>query len=169
MNTMFKSLGWIGLLLVILTSCLPRIPVGDSGLLVYDLRYESNYRDRDGDSVICDNRLTTLTFSFAYSDFSKLSSWEAQLIGLRTGATSSRLVQTPGGGGFRRVGNRIVVNWVLSEGVAPLNVDPQGIVVTPVPQPRIIGRTSLELLVRATNSDTLTLRFPGIPVVDNCP
>jgi hypothetical protein len=72
-------------------------------------------------------------------------------------------VQTRDCGGFRVIDNHIVVDWVLAEGIAPLSI-----VVTPVTQPNIIGRTSLELLVRATDGGSVRLRLPGIPVVDNC-
>jgi hypothetical protein len=148
--------------LVALTACVP-VQVGNEGLSIYDLRYESNYRDTGGKSYICDNKITTLTVSFAYTDFNKIAGWEAQLIGQRTGAVSSRLIQTRNGGGFRLEDNHVVVNWVLAEGLAP-----QSIVVTPIPQPKVVGSTSLELLVRATDGGSARLRFAGIPVVDNC-
>jgi hypothetical protein len=150
-------------LLFALASCFPVMRVGSGGLLISDLQFESNYRDQSGQSYICDNKISSLNFRFAYSDFSKIAGWEAQLIGLKTARTLPRLVQTRDGGGFRVIDNHIVVDWVLAEGIAPLSI-----VVTPVPQPNIIGRTSLELLVRATDGGSVSLRLPGIPVVDNC-
>jgi hypothetical protein len=162
---MLTNLGrfiWIAALLVVLDSCIP-IQVGQGGLSIFDLRYDSNYRDKDGKSYVCDNEITTLTFSYGYTDFSKIGGWEAQLVGLRTGASLPKLVQSRNGGGFRLVDNRVLVDWVLAEGLAP-----QSIVVTPIPQPNVVGATSLELIVRATDGGAVTLSFPGIPVIDNC-
>ena len=52
---------------------------------------------------------------------------------------------------------------VLAEGVAL-----QSVVVTPIPQPKVIRATSLELLVRATDRGAVKPRFPEIPAIDNC-
>lgn len=149
------------IVLVLMTGCVP-VQVGNEGLSIYDLSYASNYRDSSGKSYICDNKITTLTFSFAYTDFNKIAGWEAQLVGLRTGAVSSRLIQTRSGGGFRLEDNHVIVNWLLTQGVAPLSI-----LVMPVPQPKVIGSTSLELLVRANDGGMANLRFAGIPVI-NC-
>ena len=150
-------------LLFALASCIPVMRVGSGGLMISDLQFESNHRDQNGQSYICDNKISSLTFRFAYSDFSKIAGWEAQLVGVTTARRLPRLLQTRDGGGFRVIDNHIVVDWVLTEGIAPLSI-----VVVPVNQPNIIGRTSLELLVRATDGGSVTLRLPGIPVVDNC-
>ena len=105
----------LAVLIGLLSGCLP-IFVGQTGLAIYDLKYESNHRDQGNTSYICSNKLTTLTFSFGYSDLNKINGWEAQLVGVFTGATLFKLVQTHDGGGFRVVDNRIVVDWVLVEG-----------------------------------------------------
>lgn len=152
----------LAVLIALLSGCLP-IFVGQTGLAIYDLKYESNHRDRGNTSYICRNKLTTLTFRFGYSDLNKILGWEAQLFGVFTGASSPKLVQSRDGGSFRVVDNRIVVDWVLIEGVAPLSV-----VANPSSQPNVVGATSLELLVRATDGGTVMLKFPGIPVSDNC-
>ena len=152
----------LAVLIGLLSGCLP-IFVGQTGLAIYDLKYESNHRDQGNTFYICSNKLTTLTFSFGYSDLNKINGWEAQLVGVFTGATLPKLVQTRDGGGFRVVDNRIVVDWVLVEGVAPLSV-----VANPISQPNVVEATSLELLVRATDGGSVMLKFPGISVADNC-
>ncbi len=148
------------------------IPIGTNPadtLLISDLRYESNFRDASDRSYICDNKLTTLTYSFRYNDFARIARWDARLVGETSGQVTHTLSMSKDTGGYLNQNNRISVNWALSQGTAPLSVSPQSIVVTPVPQPRQIGATRLELTVFATNGSSARLVFPGIPVIDNCP
>lgn len=148
------------------------IPIGTNpadALLISDLRYESNFRDANGRSYICDNKLTTLTYSYRYNDFARIARWDSRLVGEATGQVTNTLSMNRDSGGYINQNNRVSVNWVLSQGTAPLSVSPQSIVVTPVPQPRQIGATRLELTVFATNASSARLVFPGIPVINNCP
>lgn len=152
-----------------LVGCIPIGTNPSDTLLISDLRYESNFRDASGRSYICDNKITTLSYSFRYNDFARIARWDSRLVGETTGQTTHTLSMSKDTGGYSNLNNRITVNWVLSQGTAPLSVSPQGIVVTPVPQPRQIGATRLELTVFATNGSLARLVFPGIPVIDNCP
>lgn len=157
---------------VLATALAGCIPIGTNpsdALLISDLRYESNFRDASGRSYICDNKLTTLTYSFRYNDFARIARWDSRLVGEVTGQATHTLSMNRDSGGYTNQNNRIAVNWVLSQGTAPLSVAPQSIVVTPVPQPRQIGATRLELTVFAANGSSARLVFPGIPVIDNCP
>jgi hypothetical protein len=165
----FATLVVLGLTL---TACFPAVQVGnnpETALVIADLRYESNFRDANGRSYICDNKPTTLTYSFLYNEFERIARWDSRLIGERTGQTTATLSMSRSGGAYTNQGNRIQVRWVLGEQTAPLSVSPQSIVVTPVPQPKEIGGTRLELSVFATNGNAVRLTFPGIPVIDNCP
>lgn len=152
-----------------LAGCIPIGTNPSDALLISDLRYESNFRDTSGRSYICDNQPTTLTYSFRYNNFARIAYWDSRLVGEATGQATHTLRMNRESGGYTNQNNRITVNWVLSPGTAPLSVAPQGIVVTPVPQPRPIGATRLELTVVATNGSSARLVFPGIPVIDNCP
>ncbi len=160
---------WFLTLTLALVGCIPIGTNPSDTLFISDLRYESNFRDASGRSYICDNKITTLTYSFRYNDFTRIARWDSRLVGETTGQTTHTLSMSKETGGYTNQNNRITVNWVLSQGTAPLSVSPQGIVVTPVPQPRQIGATRLELTVFATNGSSARLVFPGIPVIDNCP
>lgn len=152
-----------------LAGCIPIGTNPSEALFISDLRYESNFRDTSGRSYICDNQPTTLTYSFRYNDFTRIARWDSRLVGEATGQVTNTLSLSKNTGGYINQNNRITVNWVLSPGAAPLSVAPQSIVITPVPQPRQIGATRLELTVVATNGSSVRLVFPGIPVIDNCP
>lgn len=156
-------------LLLVFAGCIPIGTNPADTLLISDLRYESNFRDVSGRSYICDNKPTTLTYSFRYNDFARMARWDSRLVGEATGQATHTLSMNRDSGGYTNQNNRITVNWVLSPGTAPLSLAPQSIVVTPVPQPRQIGATRLELTVFATNGSAARLVFPGIPVIDNCP
>jgi len=167
-----KQLGLFFALATALSACIPvainQNPPGPT-LVISDLRFSSNYRDSAGNSYICDNKFTTLTYSFRFSDFNLLSRWESRLVGETTGQVTNTLSTDKNSNQYILSGNQATVNWVLGQGVAPLNVSPQGIVVTPVPQPRIIGRTRLELRVFSVSGNSAFVQLPGIPVIDNCP
>ncbi|MDX2004931.1 MAG: hypothetical protein SFU83_06605 [Meiothermus sp.] len=162
----------LALLGLALTACFPAVQVGnnpETALLIADLRYESNFRDARGRSFICDNKPTTLTYSFIYNEFDRIARWDSRLVGERTGQVTNTLSMSRSSGAYTNQNSRITVRWVLGEQTAPLSVSPQSITVTPVPQPREIGATRLELSVFATNGSAVRLTFPGIPVIDNCP
>lgn len=164
-----KRLFLVAALLLAFVGCIPIGTNPADTLLISDLRYESNFRDANGRSYICDNKTTTLTYSYRYNDFARIARWDSRLVGETTGQVTNTLSMSKDTGGYINQNNRILVNWVLSQGTAPLSVSPQSIVVTPVPQPRQIGATRLELTVFATNGSSARLMFPGIPVIDNCP
>ena len=156
-------------LLAALAGCIPIGTNPADALLISSLTYQSNYRDGNGRSYICDNKITTLTYSYRYNDFARIARWDSRLVGETTGQVTNTLSMDRSSGGYLNEGGRISVNWALSQGTAPLSVSPQSITVTPVPQPRQIGATRLELTVFATNGSSARLVFPGIPVIDNCP
>lgn len=160
---------WMLPLVLAFVGCIPIGTNPQTALLISDLRYESNYRDANGQSYICDNKFTTLSYSFAYNDFARIDHWDARLVGETSGTVTNTLSMSPKTGGFINENNRIKVNWVLGQQTAPLSVSPQSITVTPIPQPKVIGATRLELTVAAANGSSAKLTFPGIPVVDNCP
>lgn len=162
------------LIAVALTSCNLIIEgSGDPGP-VYNASYRSNYRlDTNGDgvhdrSVICDDRITELTYSFNYT--TELDSWTSWLEGGFERDEVGRQTFRPGEAGVRYGNDRVEVTYEIDPGTAPLTVDPalapQGIVV--VPNPRQIGQTFLKVRVNGVGF-TYTLTSQPIPVIDNCP
>lgn len=122
---------------------------GGSGVTVYSLQLGSNYtlgsgityRGRyypAGNPVVCNDRPTTLNYSFAYSG--DLASWTSQLFGVDSGTASDYkeyyLTNYPPYNG------RVTVsNYVVGAGTVPQStgsgVSAQGI--TPVPTPQRAG------------------------------
>jgi hypothetical protein len=148
-----------------------------SGLTVSNARYETNFSATvDGEpnrSIICDDKVTTLSYSFQYAG--NLSSWTSYIkgskgaeVGRQTLDLNSRFVQ------FDSADRRITVTYELPAGSAPLITAPedsitsQAITVTPIPDPKVIG--SSKLFLEFPNSGRpYAFSTKDLPVVDNCP
>ena len=117
--------------------------------------------------VICDDRVSDLTYYFDYHG--TLESWSSYLRGVTTGDVIGYRTFYPGSSGVTHSPNDVTVTYAIQAGVAPLNADdavtPRGIVVVPVPQ--VIGYTNLYLKI-ASSSAELRLVSREIPVVANC-
>jgi hypothetical protein len=145
---------------VLLQVCAGGIPIGarpTDGLPISDLGYESNFRDASGRSYICDHKPTTLTYR--YHDCARMGRWETRWVGETTGQATHPLSLSKDTGGSINQINRIRVNWASSQGTAPLSLALQSVVASPVPQPRPVGITRLELTVFATNGNLARLVF----------
>lgn len=143
--------------------------------------YGTNFRDRDNNSIICDNATTRLTYRFEYRG--ELRSWRSYIQGIDTGdirgdnmfsLTDSR-VDTYGP-------DYVQVTYSIPPGTAPLSVgdgvvgdsaaSPESIVV--VPNPTILGYSRLKLTINGDNetyefeSGSERDRNSAIPVVSVC-
>lgn len=132
----------------------------------YDTSYEATINGEPR-NIICDNRLTELNYRFNYTG--DLTTWTSFLKGDTTGTVrgetsfNSSQITTPG---------QVDVTYSILANGAPLLTDgglsPQAIVVTPVPNPTVIGSTRLFIRVNGLNEE-IPLSSNSIPVVSNCP
>ena len=88
--------------------------------------YETNYRavvNGIEDSVICDDRTTEVTYTFAYSG--ELHSWRSYFKGVTYGQIVGDMRFVPSDPGVERLGpQELRVTYQLSPGVAPLALGP---------------------------------------------
>lgn len=157
---------------LVFSACAPVIVKGGTStqnLTVSNLTYSSNFQDSTGKSYICDDQPTTLTYGFTVNDFSLLKGWQTALVGTVNSNDRTTTVYTSAtSNSFIRTGNRVTVNMSIFPGVAPLSISPQGIVVTPVVQPAIIGASKLELTVFRNGGGQDSITLTGIPVINKC-
>lgn len=143
-------------------------------LRVLTANLATNYRTADGTSVICDNRATTLLYSFRYEG--QLNRWTSYLKGQTLGEVKGERSFTPGSQGvvaYEQPGYE--VQYVMDPnfapyltGVADRALAPSAIDIVPVPQPTRIGATKLYLTLEGADQKA---RFVSrdIPVIINCP
>lgn len=128
--------------------------------------------------VICDDRVTELSYAFQYEG--PLHAWTSYLVGDTWGDVVGRQTFAPGASGVGYHADHVRVTYAIHEGVAPLSaapagfaesagpdgtVQPQGIVVVPVPQVIGAARLYLELDGAHTRRELVSQR---IPVLANC-
>lgn len=117
--------------------------------------------------VICDDRLSDLTYYFDYEG--ALEQWSSYLQGVTTGDVLGYRTFTPSTPGVHHTADDVMVTYSIDPGVAPLAhqdaLAPQGIVVVPAPQ--VIGYTELYLSIASTSS-VRRLVSQQIPVLSNC-
>ena len=141
-------------------------------LEVLQASYSTNFSAPDGQPAICDNKATTITYAFRYQG--QLESWTSYLKGQTLGKESGRRTFTPTSpnvSAYEISGYK--VTYTLDPNTAPYAVDPselspQGIVVTPVPNPTPIGTAKLYLVLRGTNGEAKPFISQPIPVYINC-
>ena len=166
--------------LALLSGCLvietPNVPTpSQPALSVREATYETNY-SANGQPVICDNKPTQIVYRFRY--VGGLTSWSSYLKGEQLGTERGQATFTPGGVGvnpYRTAGYEVTYN--LGPNTAPYAVspgdetlEPQAIVVVPVPNPTVIGATRLFLVLRGASGAAEPYRVSDpIPVLLNCP
>lgn len=163
----------------LLSGCLvietPNVPTpSQPALSVREATYSTNY-SANGQPVICDNRPTQIVYRFRY--VGGLTSWSSYLRGEKLGTTRGEQTFTPGSAGvssYETAGYEVTYNlgpntapYAVSPEAEPL--EPQAIVVVPVPNPTPIGTTRLFLVLRGANGDAEPYRSAPIPVLLNCP
>ena len=141
-------------------------------LEVLQASYSTNFSAPDGRPAICDNKATTITYTFRYQG--QLESWNSYLKGQTLGKVSGAQTFTPTSpnvSAYETSGYE--VTYTLDPLTAPLaanpsELSPQGIIVTPKPTPPI-GTTRLYLILKSANSAAQPFGFSGdIPVYISC-
>lgn len=164
----------------LLSGCLvietPNVPTPSQPTLsVRSATYSTNY-SANGQPVICDNKPTQIVYRFRY--VGSLTGWSSYLQGEQLGTIRGQATFTPGGVGvspYETAGYEVTYN--LGPNTAPYSVSPEGeplepqaIVVVPVPNPTPIGATRLYLVLRGANGEAAPYRVSDpIPVLLNCP
>lgn len=170
----YRTLGAFALLLLLVGCQVSFDLVPVPGLVLRNASYRTNVRATvDGRErfIICDNRTTTLSYSFDYTG--ALLSWRSYLRGRNTGTirgdrrfTLADVVR-PG---------RVEVTYTIPPYQAPLSVNelpdaaaiaPESIIV--VPRPTVVGASELRLEVNGIGRSVVLSGRDPIPVVDNCP
>ncbi len=135
--------------------------------------YSTNY-SANGETVICDNRATTLVYRFTYQG--ELESWTSYLEGQKLGERKGERTFDPDSENVSALDEKgFEVSYVMSPNFAPYQNDtgaslsPQAIVVVPVPQPEEIGATKLYLTLVGEDGESQPYVSESIPVIINCP
>ena len=140
-------------------------------LEVLQASYSTNFSAPDGQPAICDNKATTITYTFRYQG--QLESWTSYLRGQELGKESGRRTFTPTSANVSAYETSgYEVTYTLDPNTAPLAADPselspQGIIVTPKPTPPI-GATQLYLVLKGTNGVSKPFVSNPLPVYINC-
>jgi hypothetical protein len=180
---MKNFLGLAGLALA-LSGCIGIIIVDDttSKVNVTNVSFTSQFRDDQGNDVICDNRNTDVTISFKFTEQPEaFQNWKTRLYGannnnyqLPIGQLSLRPTQSAGVD-WDKATNTVTYTVGIAAGTAPLKagIRTQAVVVTPVTIPfdsTPLGSTKLGLEV-TDNIGGVGYAYRGdrIRVVDNCP
>ncbi|MDZ7703253.1 MAG: hypothetical protein U5L04_02055 [Trueperaceae bacterium] len=137
-------------------------------LRITDASYGTNFRDRDNNSIICDNYTTRLTYRFEYQG--ELRSWRSFIRGENTGNVRGERDFALTDDRRDRYGSDYVeVTYDIPPERAPLSLDaglsPESIVV--VPNPTILGYSRLMLTVRG-DDEHYDYESDPIPVVSVC-
>lgn len=163
----------------LLSGCLvietPNVPTPPQpALSVREATYGTNY-SANGQPVICDNKPTQIVYRFRY--VGSLTSWSSYLRGEKLGTVRGEQTFTPGSAGvspYEAAGYEVTYN--LGPNTAPYSVapeaeplEPQAIVVVPVPNPVPIGATRLHVVLRGANGEADPFISAPIPVLLNCP
>jgi hypothetical protein len=142
-----------------------------SGVTISNARYQTSFsatvNGQPNKSIICDNKETTLSYSFQFSG--NLGSWTSYIkgnlgsvVGRQTLDLSSNFVL------YDSATRTVTVTYTLRAGSAPLLLAPQTITVTPIPNPTVIGKSKLYLEFPNT-SRAYAFSTDELPVVTNCP
>ena len=122
---------------------------------------------------ICDNKTTFAEYSFQYNDTSLLAGWSSQLRGFASGTVKGFASFTASDSRNNQSSRTVTVEYQIPAQQTPLSVgesNPQAISVVPVPNPSIIGKTYVDILVNGANGASNQRGTLGpIDVIDNCP
>jgi len=140
-------------------------------LEILSFSYYTDYEDQSGDPLICDDRLTTLTYSFQYRG--ELELWHSYLKGVLTQDVRGEETFDPGSNSVREVyPGFFEVRYIIEPYAAPLSLSkdevlqPQDIEV--VPAPIVAGMTRLHLTLDG-GGEQAEFVSQDIPVINNCP
>lgn len=124
-------------------------------------------------SVICDDRITDLTYGFSFEG--PLERWTSYLAGVLSGDVIGYETFQPTDTGVQWESNRVTVTYAIYPGIAPLESSPESVptnhiqleAIRVVPVPQVLGYTRLYLEVGAS-PDTIRLSSGEIPVLADC-
>ncbi|RYM36813.1 hypothetical protein [Meiothermus sp. Pnk-1] len=184
-------LGLAGLLVGLISACsgivevIVRLPI-DFGqgnkLVITNARLSTNYYDGNSSNptyYICDNKTTIITYSFTYNDPFYFGGWSSQLRGYASGEVKGQVNFSANDPRNNVATRTVTVDYQVYPGAVPLNngtgasvqssgVSAQSIIV--VPNPSIVGRTYVDILVKGANGAAdLTGTVGPLKVIDNCP
>lgn len=176
---LFMALALLGLLSAcdVIITAPPNPVVPNPTLGISNVSYTTNYQADDGTYVVCDNRVTTLTYQFSYAGV--LDRWTSYLEGETTGLTDSPQTFTPYSAGVSPLDGNVKgyrVQYVMDPYYAPYRLgsktqklSAQAIVVVPEPTLQVIGQTRLVVKLSGGGREATYTSNPAIPVVANCP
>jgi hypothetical protein len=144
-----------------------------------DITFTSNFTATINNQtrfVVCNDRQTSITYSFRVSGVNYLSYWETVFVGKNTGTTIRLPNYTLAN--FVANGDRVTVTTDFTAGSAPSSVSnpnsriqPRAVVVVPAPA-ATIGATDLNLTVHDTQGGSVSGRISDftntIPVISSC-
>lgn len=113
--------------------------------------------DGRNQDVICDDRVTNLTYSFDFDG--DLDTWVSYLKGVTSGDIAGRVTLSLTGDNrvsYDRVNDRVTVNYQINAGAAPLAI---------VVSPKVVGESQLFLQF---GNDSVKLLSNPIPVLQSC-
>ena len=164
----------IALLAAALAGCNIIIQTPTPALKVLSATYNTSFSAPDGQSAICDNKVTQLTYTFRYEG--QLQSWSSYLKGQTLGKVSAVRTFTPGSAGVSAYQtNGYEVTYNLPTDFTPYRANPdsslsaQAIIVTPVPPLTPIGATKLYVTLTGADGNAQPYVSKDIPVYINCP
>lgn len=139
---------------------------------VYGLTYSSSWvRASDNTPVICDNKSTTVEYSFKYTDLQNINYWTETWTGSASSQFNFSDNRNPNSPGVTvdPASKTITVTRTFPQGTSPYSVTPQSITITPINPPTSqTGEAFLD--VRFHFKDGSTILLPGItlPVYSGC-
>jgi hypothetical protein len=141
---------------------------GTTALTAYPLFVETNWRDDEGNSYVCDDRSTAFSYGFRYEG--DLVSWTYELDGESTDSIVTNLTLTsPGVIKYGPSNQTVAHSFTQDAGMSPrsLGARPQSIIIDPAP-PQYLGSVRLVLNFKTSTGGIGTFVSPPIPVVSNC-
>lgn len=152
-------------LLTVLAGCI----IVDTSFRITTASAFTNFQSSSGESFVCDNKQTIVSYTFKYSDASLFTGWDSFLKGYASGEIKG-LVSFDASDSRNNPSTRTVaVDYLVQPGAIPLSLDkvnPQAIII--VPTPSVIGRTYVVVRAKATTGNKEFAIGP-IRVIDNCP
>lgn len=139
------------------------------GFRIVSATATTNFRSSSGESFVCDNRQTIISYTFTYSNDSAFLGWDSFLKGYATGDVAGLASFNAGDPGNNPATNTVSVDYIVQPGAVPLGgvtTKPQAIVI--VPTPSIIGRTYVVVRARSAAGNKEFAIGP-FRVIDNCP
>ncbi|MBI5812739.1 MAG: hypothetical protein HZB27_09325 [Meiothermus silvanus] len=140
---------------------------------VSGLAYRTSWvRTSDNVPVICDNRNTTVEYSFKYTSLSDINNWTEEWTGKASSQFNFTATRNANSSGVTvdTASKTITVTRTFSPGTSPYSVAPQSIDVTPINPPPTsqTGEAYLQLTFNVASGTIRPARIV-LPVYSGCP